>query len=96
MPEKRNIKNLEDMISVEWSERQGCFHFDSLVKAVGQHIDSYIDGVPLDWQMVGIVGSYEEASELVRLIEDERRKSKRAYLARKRRADKRDWPDIIH
>lgn len=69
---QQEIFSLNDMFVVEWSEQQKCFHVDNYTKSVLKNIDDYVHGKPLHFATIGIMGSEDEAWNLVENLQAER------------------------
>ena len=72
MTTNSEVKKLDDMFVVEWSEQQGFFHIDKLCKSMTKNIRDYIDRRPLNYVIIGIVSDEDEANDMIDQLEAER------------------------
>lgn len=52
--------------TVEYSVRQNCFHIDTIERTLETNIRTSINQIDVDYRIIGIFSSYEEATKYVR------------------------------
>lgn len=52
--------------TVEWSEKQQCFHVDYLENTIQKGVEQFLQGSSYgDWILIGVFDKHEQAHEVV-------------------------------
>lgn len=63
----------KNLWTVQWSEKQQCFHVDQLDRLLTDNLRKFIQVNQYnDWALIAIMTSHSEAHEVVRILREKR------------------------
>jgi hypothetical protein len=57
---------MEDKWTVEYSLKQGCFHFDKLSNVIEMNQEAIAENIPSDYRIIALCDSDEECDEFAK------------------------------
>jgi hypothetical protein len=58
--------------TVEWSEKQQCFHVDSLDSIIRKNLDLFFSEINSEYVLIGVFRSHEEAHKFISSLRSKR------------------------
>lgn len=65
-----NVK--KELWSVEWSEKQQCFHVDFLINVIQKNAEEYFEEGETEWMLIGVFHDAQKAHKFVEEMREAR------------------------